>query len=146
MAWSEIIAGTALAVVLFGLAGFTLWWQLRNLRQLAHRQLPDEETRYLHRQAWQRLATGGLLLVLGVLLVGALAFLENPAQKLADLSDEARKAGQPFRLTPEQRLFAERLALVLERVPDPPAGAHPPGRGRPLVGSPSWPEATPQAQ
>jgi hypothetical protein len=104
--WAEIITGTALAVVLFGVAGFTLWLQMRTLRQLPQRQLPDEEMRYLRWQAWRRLATSGLLLLLAILFVIALAFQGNPAQQLADEQAAAREAGEELPLTPEQKRFA----------------------------------------
>jgi len=104
--WPQIIAGTVLTLVLFSVAGWTLWWQVRTLRQLPHRQLPDEEQRYLRRQARLRLATSSLLLILAILFVVGHVFLEGPAQQLADESDAVRAAGQEFDLTPEQRSFA----------------------------------------
>jgi hypothetical protein len=108
----EIITGTVLAVVLFGLAGFTLWWQLSKLRRLASQQLPDEETHFLRRQAGRRLATAGLLLVLAILLAVGVAVLQAPAQQLGDEREAAREAArqageEPPPLTPEQRRFAE---------------------------------------
>lgn len=103
----EIVTGTALAVLLFALAGGTLWWQLRNLRRLTQQQFPDDETRYVRRQGRRRLTIGGLLLVLGVLLVGALVFLEEPALKLGLEREALREAGKDDPLTPDQRRFAE---------------------------------------
>jgi hypothetical protein len=56
--------------------------------------------------AYRRLVNSGLMVVLAGLLTGALLFLEQPAQDLADQQDAREKIGQKTRLEGAERDFA----------------------------------------
>jgi hypothetical protein len=104
VAWSEIIFGSLLVVVLLALAlayGRRQWLALRRLRDDS---LPDEELRYERRKAKRRLASCALLLVMGVLLVVHLAVFGDRAQQMADELARQGQAGAGD-LTPEDKLF-----------------------------------------
>ena len=96
MPWTQIVFGSCLVAVLLSLAGYYAWRQLRQLRQTAGSgEAGSEEGIYLRRQAWRRLVCSGLMVVLALLLVGALLFLEAPAQALADRGpDAAEQSGE----------------------------------------------------
>ena len=96
MPWTQIVFGSCLVAVLLSLAGYYAWRQLRQLRQTAGSgEAGSEEGIYLRRQAWRRLVCSGLMVVLALLLVGALLFLEAPAQALADRgADAAEQPGE----------------------------------------------------
>jgi hypothetical protein len=102
--WPQIVSGAILAALLLALAGYYGWRQALALAELRRKpDLPVEERRYRRSQAYRRLAGSVLMACLGLLLVGALLWLEAPAQRLADERD-AQPASQP--LSPEQRSFA----------------------------------------
>lgn len=79
---TQILFGSLLVAVLIGLAGYYGWRQLRVLRQPA--DPADEMLTYQRRQARLRLFGAGLMTLLALLLAGALLFLEEAAQELAD--------------------------------------------------------------
>ena len=66
--------------------------------------MPDDERRAQQFQAWRRLIGSGLMLLLALLLAGALFYLEDQAQRLADQRDAA-PADAPFSWTDAERLF-----------------------------------------
>jgi hypothetical protein len=99
-----------LVVALLGLAGFYAWRQVELLRQGPATD-DEEEDRFKRGLARRRLITSGLLALLGVLLAGALLFLENPAQKLADRQDAREAAGQDRQLTGSDAAFARAYSI-----------------------------------
>jgi hypothetical protein len=76
---------------------------LRELRQ--DPDLPEEESRYERGLALRRLVSCALLLLLALLLVGALVFLEEPAQRLAEEVKAQRDQGIDKVFAPEEKLF-----------------------------------------
>jgi hypothetical protein len=95
----QIFFGGALVVLLIGLAVFYARKQLTVLRQTAGSVAAHStEGVYLRRQAWRRLVSSGLMLLLAVLLTGAMLYLEGPAQQLADQGPEVAElpAHRPF--------------------------------------------------
>lgn len=94
MPWSEIIFGSLLAALLLLLGLFFGWRQLAELRRLRAISLPDEEARYERRKAVRRLVSCGLLLLLGLLLGGQMAFYGPRIQELVDRHDR-RAEGEP---------------------------------------------------
>lgn len=104
MAWSEIIFGTILVLVLLGLGAFFGTEQFRHLRSLSHLQLPDEELRYERNKTRRRLFSSALLMLIGVLLASSLIFHEPTAQQIAD-QREAFTAEDAPPFTEEQRAF-----------------------------------------
>jgi uncharacterized BrkB/YihY/UPF0761 family membrane protein len=82
MTLSQAISGGLLIVVLLLAAAWTLVRQRAALADLARTE--GDEHQYLRRQAWRRLACGLLLAVLGVMLAGAMLFLEAPAEALGE--------------------------------------------------------------
>jgi hypothetical protein len=100
--WAQIVSGAVLVAVLLLLSGYYAWRQAQTLRRLRASVVPlDAEEQFELRQARRRLVGCVLLLVLGVQLLGALLFLEAPAQHLAD----ARDADPDSALTPAERVF-----------------------------------------
>jgi hypothetical protein len=97
VAWKEFVFGAVLVAVLFVLAGFYAWRQVRLLRRLrgAH-GLSDAEARWRRGQAWRRLVGSALMLGLAAFVWAALA-MEPQAQRLADAGPAAD--------TPENREF-----------------------------------------
>jgi MFS family permease len=80
-------------------AGWTLVRQRALLAELARAE--GEEKKHLRGQAWRRLACGILMALLGVMLAGALLFLEAPAEELGE-----KLANQGPVTEPEDRGFA----------------------------------------
>ena len=110
MGWPQIVSGALLVAVLAGAASVFTWNQVRALQRLAETpDLPAEERRRQRGQAWRRLVGAALLLVLAVMLVWILLFLEDPAQRLADLSDAT-----PGRVewTAAQRAFIRYYSII----------------------------------
>jgi hypothetical protein len=100
MGWPQIVSHALLVAVVLGVALGFARGQLRALRRLAATpELPDAERHRQRGQVWRRLAGAGLLFVLAGMLAWSLLFLEDPAQRLADLRD----AG--VELNDEQRGF-----------------------------------------
>jgi len=100
---TQIVFGVVLVVALLGLAGFYAWRQVLLLRRVpADPEAWGEEGVYLRRLAWRRLVCSGVMVLLAVLLVGAMLFLEVPAQRLADRVDEE---GPEAAEGPEQKDF-----------------------------------------
>jgi hypothetical protein len=110
--WTQIIFGVVLVVVLLFVAilyivrQILLLWRLRAAEEMAL-----EERAYLHGRARRRLVTSLLLFLLGLMLAGALIYLEAPAQQLADIRDAMREQGDAAPLNAEQRMFA-RVYLI----------------------------------
>ncbi len=96
---TELVSGVLLVLLLLGLAGFYSWRQIHVLRRLrSGAPLPDEERRYLRRQAWRRVTCSVLMILFAGLLVGSY-FVER---ELGSLHEQAGKAAEP---DPEQRQF-----------------------------------------
>lgn len=106
MGWLQILTGLFLVLVLLGLAlGFT-WKQVAVLRELRRDPyLAEEDSRYERGLAYRRLVSCGLLFLLALLLVGALVYLEEPAQRLAEEARARRDQGMERAFTPEEKLF-----------------------------------------
>ncbi len=112
MGTDQTVFGVALVVALVALGAVYAWRSLRTLRQL---RAPGEpvtpEDLYRRTQARWRLVGSGLLFLLAVLLGGALAYLEGPAERQAQRADaraaERAAGGQP-EPTEEERSFAFR--------------------------------------
>ena len=85
MGWPQIIFGWSLVVGLLALAIGYGRSQLRSLHQSVG--LPDEERRRLRGQSWRRLSASISMFLLALMLAGALIFLEEPLQHLAELRD-----------------------------------------------------------
>jgi hypothetical protein len=96
---SQAISGGLLVLVLLASAGWTLVRQRALLAELAIAE--GEEKQHLRRQAQRRLACGILMVLLGLMLAGALLFLEAPADALG-----AKLANQGPVTEPEDRGFA----------------------------------------
>lgn len=94
----DALFGGVLVLILFVVAAWTIRLQLRRLHETA---LDDqsEEIEHIRRRAGRRLVCGLLMALLGVMLAGALFFLEAPAQELAD-------QGPIVAEKPENRPFA----------------------------------------
>jgi hypothetical protein len=80
--WQQITYGVVLVLVLLSVAIVRQIGALRRLR--VAEEMPVEDRAYLHGRARRRLVTSLLLLLLGVMLAGALVYLEGPAQRLAE--------------------------------------------------------------
>jgi hypothetical protein len=83
VAWAAVIV-----VVLLGLASFFAWRQLHALRLARSGELSVEERSYHHRQAWRRLASCALMVVLAAMLAGW--YFSSQA---AELTRQARVSG-----------------------------------------------------
>lgn len=107
MGWTQIIFGSLLVVVmLFVALGYGVRQVIALLRPRPLEEMPLDEWHYQRGQAWRRLVTSILLLVLGIMLAGALIYLETPAQHLADQRAAMEKEGDAPPLNAEQRGFA----------------------------------------
>jgi hypothetical protein len=104
---TQLVFGIALVVLLLGLGGFAGWRQLRLLREVG--TADTEEARYLRGRARRRLVCSVLMVVLAGLLAGGLAFLEEPAQRLADeiAGEEAAEARARGELERARKLAGE---------------------------------------
>lgn len=123
MGWPEAIWGIVLGVALVLLAVFTglrQWWALRKLRSKP--DLPADEQRYLREQAWRRLASALLLLIL-VALFGIIQTVlekqreqvvnERSAQLQIDPSAPASEAQRQFIRTYTGAWIAVLLILLM---------------------------------
>lgn len=112
MGWPQIIFGIVLVFVLLFVSVLYIVRQIVALRRLrAAEEMALEERAYLHGRARRRLVTSLMLLVLGVMLAGALIYLEAPAQQLAEKQEVLRQQGEDTQLNEEQRLFARSYLL-----------------------------------
>jgi hypothetical protein len=111
---AELVFGILAVPALLGGGVWSVWKHAGLLRS---KELPDDppgtNPRHLRRRAWRRLVCGVLMVLLGLLLAGALLFLEGHAQRLADagLGEAARPEHQPF-LRFYIRYWVVTLALV----------------------------------
>jgi hypothetical protein len=106
--WPQIIFGAVLVLVLLGTSLLYIVRQIVALRRLrAAEEMALEERAYLHSRARRRIVTSILLFLLGVMLAGALVYLEVPAQRLADEQAAKEQQGDTTPLTSESRLFAQ---------------------------------------
>ncbi len=107
MGWTQIIFGAVLVLVLLFTAILYTVRQILVLRRLrAAEEMQLEERAYLHSRARRRLVTSLLLFLLGVLLAGALIYLEAPAHQLAEDRAAMRQQDDAAPLDPQQRGFA----------------------------------------
>jgi magnesium-transporting ATPase (P-type) len=107
MGWTQIIFGAVLVLVLLFVAVLYTVQQVMVLGRLrAAEEMALEERTYLHGRARRRLVTSLLLFVLGVMLAGAMIYLETPAQQLADEQAAKERQGDTTPLDPQQRAFA----------------------------------------
>lgn len=106
--WTQIIFGAVLVLVLLFVAIFYIVRQIVALRRLrAAEEMAVEERAYLHGRARRRLITSLLLFLLGVMLAGALIYLEGRAQQLAEEQAAKEQQGDTTPLAPEQRGFVQ---------------------------------------
>ncbi|HTU17521.1 MAG TPA: hypothetical protein VMG10_05610 [Gemmataceae bacterium] len=107
MDWPQIIFGAVLVLVLLCTSILYIVRQIVTLRRLrAAEEMGLEERAYLHSRARRRIVSSILLLLLGVMLAGALVYLEAPAQRLADAQAAKEQQGDTTPLSPEQKPFA----------------------------------------
>jgi hypothetical protein len=112
VSWSQIIFGAVLVFVLLFVAVLYIVRQILALRRLrAAEEMPLEEHAYLYSRARRRLVTSLLMLVLGIMLAGALIYLEAPAHQLAEEQAAKQQQGDETPLAPEQRFFAQSYAV-----------------------------------
>jgi hypothetical protein len=107
--WPQIVFGAALVVALLGVSLYYAWrqvWALRRLRQMP--DLPGAETRYVRRQAWRRLVSCVLMLMMAALLAVVLIGMEERAQQIADLREAKRAAGEQHTPTQDETEFLNR--------------------------------------
>jgi len=106
--WPQIIFGVVLVLVLLSVAILYIVRQILALRRLrATEEMALEERAYLYGRARRRLVTSLLLFLLGVMLAGALIYLEAPAQRLAEEQAAKVQEGDTTPLAPEMRKFAQ---------------------------------------
>jgi hypothetical protein len=106
--WPQIIFGAVLVLVLLSVAILYIVRQVLTLRRLrASEEMALEERAYLHGRARRRLVTSLLLFLLGIMLAGALVYLEAPAQRLAEEQAAKEQQGDTTPLAPEMREFAQ---------------------------------------
>ena len=84
MGWSQIVFGSVLVAVLLLLSVYYGRRQLVVLRRLRNEALPGEEARHERAKAVRRLVSCGILLLLGLLLAGALLWLEPETQRIIE--------------------------------------------------------------
>jgi ABC-type uncharacterized transport system fused permease/ATPase subunit len=105
--WPQIIFGVVLVLVLLCTSILYIVRQIVALRRLrAAEEMALEERAYLHSRARRRIITSVLLLLLGIMLAGALVYLEAPAQRLADKQAAKEQQGDTTPLDAEQKFFA----------------------------------------
>lgn len=109
MSWHQIVFGVALVVVLLVLAVFYAWRQILLLRRVPNSG--SDESRFQRSLAVRRLVNSGLMVVLALLLAGALVFLEQPAQDLADQQDARELAGKDTKLAGAEKEFARAYSI-----------------------------------
>jgi hypothetical protein len=68
----ELLYAVVIVLVLLGMAAYFAWKQWQTLRRLpGQTELGTDERRYQYAQAWRRLISSGLMVVLAGLLVGS---------------------------------------------------------------------------
>jgi predicted Holliday junction resolvase-like endonuclease len=105
--WDQLLVGLTLVAGLLVLSIYYAWRQVRTLRQPV--EAGSVEASYRRAQVRRRLISSGLLLILAVQLAGALAFLEDRAQRQAERADvraDFRERGGEAQPTSEERTFA----------------------------------------
>jgi hypothetical protein len=106
--WTQIIFGTVLVVVLLFVAILYIVRQIQAFRRLrGAEEMPLEEHTYLHGRARRRLISSLLMFVLGIMLAGALVYLETPAQRLVDEQAAKEQQGDTTPPAPEKRGFLQ---------------------------------------
>jgi hypothetical protein len=105
--WTQITFGAVLVLVLMFVAILYTVRQVVTLRRLrVSEEMALEDRTYLHGRARRRLVTSLLMLLLGLMLAGALVYLEVPAQRLAEDQAAKEQQGDTTPLAPEMREFA----------------------------------------
>lgn len=106
----EQACAAVLVVVLIGLAGYYGWRQWRSLGLLRRQPELAPADRHYHRaQAWRRLVSSGLMLILAGLLAGYyLLDQDRPVRELTRQGEEVQAAGGRPVLSPEQRSAVNR--------------------------------------
>src|ERR1700676_3685692 len=101
-----------IVLVLVGLAGYYGWrqWQaLRGLRRLDN--LSSADRQYHQGQAWRRLTSCVLMVVLAGLLVGWYSLgQERRAQELSQANKAAKARGEPPGPNPQQKQFVHQYS------------------------------------
>jgi hypothetical protein len=105
--WTQIVFGIVLVVVLLFVAILYAVRQILSLRRLRQtEEMPLDERAYLLGRARRRLVNSLLMFVLGIMLAVDLAYLEMPAQQLADQRAALEQEGEAPPLNPQERWFA----------------------------------------
>jgi hypothetical protein len=111
METAELVFGGVLVLVLLSLAGFYGWRQVRTLRGMkAPDERPEEERRFVRRQAWRRLVGSGLMVIFAGLLVGSVAFNAS-LRRLSERNEEAGRNNEERTLDAEEWEFAHTYAV-----------------------------------
>jgi UDP-N-acetylmuramyl pentapeptide phosphotransferase/UDP-N-acetylglucosamine-1-phosphate transferase len=111
METSELVFGSVVVVVLLGLAVFYGWRQVGTLRSLkAPDDRPEEERRFLRRQAWRRLVGSTLMMIFAGLLLGSVGFNAS-LRRFVDRNEEALQNDEERVLDPEEREFASTYGI-----------------------------------
>jgi hypothetical protein len=98
-----------IAAILLVLAGYFGRQQVLALRRLrGDRELSPPDRSYMRNQAWLRLTSCTLMVVLAAMVAGAYLFgMEDRATELAKIVQAQRERGQEITLTPEQQQFGK---------------------------------------
>lgn len=104
---TEVTFALLIFVVLLALAVYFGRQQVQTLRWLrGATELPEEDRRYVRRQAWQRLIGCALLLALGSQVAAAYLFgLEERVRELGQKIQAQRERGEPLTFTAEEQEF-----------------------------------------
>ena len=103
-----------IVVVLLSLGGYYGWKQVHALRRLRGQQdLPPADRRYHYGQAWVRLVSSGLMLILAV-LIGSSFFLglEKRAVQLVEQGEAQAASGEKPALDPQQKQFLKIYGIL----------------------------------
>jgi hypothetical protein len=103
MTTGQQVFGLALVA---GMALIGLWTAWRQCSVVAAEPGDTPESAFFRSQAVRRMVIGLLLTVLGTMLGFAMILLEEPAQVIADMRDEADRWGTLFHLDDSQERFA----------------------------------------
>ena len=96
------IVAVCLGTVMVSVSGYFTWKQFRILRDLkAEQNLPPEDRSYVYKQAWRRLISCALMMVVACLLSSSFfTGLETQATRLAE-----QRSDPTFTLSPEDKQF-----------------------------------------